>query len=71
MTERLFATPWRLVPMSASGQLVFACYQGDEKGTTFRLGAINVLTLRGRDILEITGFVDPAMHTAFALAPLR
>jgi len=69
MVERLFATPWRLVPMSASAQLAFACYQGDETGTTFRLGAMNVLTLRGRQIVEITGFLDPAIHHAFALVP--
>lgn len=30
-TERMFATPWRLVPIRANGQLAFACYQGDPK----------------------------------------
>lgn len=66
-TERLFATPWRLVPMTASGQLAFACYQGDEAGSRFRLGAINVLTLRGRKIVEISGFLDPDVHRQFHL----
>jgi DNA-directed RNA polymerase specialized sigma24 family protein len=58
VTERLFETPWRLVPIGANGQLAFACYQGDEAGGPFRLGAINVLTLRGREIVELSGFVD-------------
>ncbi|MGH2584492.1 MAG: RNA polymerase subunit sigma-70, partial [Dehalococcoidia bacterium] len=43
-SERVFATPWRLVPVQASGQLAFACYQGDAEGPRFRLGALNVLT---------------------------
>jgi RNA polymerase sigma-70 factor (ECF subfamily) len=62
--ERVFATPWRLVPMRASGQLAFACYQGPE----FRLGALNVVTLRGPIIQEMTGFLDPAVHARFSLA---
>jgi RNA polymerase sigma-70 factor (TIGR02960 family) len=41
--QRVFATPWRLTPTEASGQLAFACYQGPD----FRLGALNVVTLRG------------------------
>jgi RNA polymerase sigma-70 factor (ECF subfamily) len=67
MTERMFATSWRLVPMWASGQLAFACYQGNPDGTGFRLGALNVLTLRGRRIVEISGFLDPATHDRFGL----
>ncbi len=61
--ERVFATRWRLVPTTASGQLAVACYQD---GT---LGALNVLTLRGTRLAELTGFLDPAVHRAFALAP--
>jgi len=37
MTERMFETPWRLVAMRSSGQLAFACYQGDPDGTGFGL----------------------------------
>jgi RNA polymerase sigma-70 factor (TIGR02960 family) len=61
--ERMFETAWRLVPMRASGQLAFACYQGPE----FRLGAMNVVTLRGREIAEMTGFLDPAVHRRFSI----
>jgi len=61
--ERVFATPWRLQPLKASAQLAFACYQGPD----FRLGALNVLTLRGGLIAETTGFLDPAVHVRFRL----
>jgi RNA polymerase sigma-70 factor (TIGR02960 family) len=61
--ERVFATPWRLVPLRASGQLAFACYQSPE----FRLGALNVLTLDGGSIRELTGFLDPKVHAHFLL----
>jgi len=67
MSERLFATPWGLVPVAANGQIAFACYQGQPDGITFRLGAFNLLTLRGDRIVEISGFVDPALHRHFGL----
>ena len=61
--ERVFARPWRLVPLRASGQLAFACYQAPE----FRLGALNVITVRGDSLLEMTGFLDPKVHARFLL----
>jgi len=66
-SERMFATPWRLVPIAANGQLAFACYQGEPESDQFRLGAINVLTLRDGRIAEIAGFLDPALHRFFGL----
>jgi RNA polymerase sigma-70 factor (TIGR02960 family) len=65
--ERVFATPWRLLPIRANGQLAFACYQGDPDGDRFRLGAINVLSLRAGRIVEIAGFLDPGVHRHFGL----
>jgi RNA polymerase sigma-70 factor (ECF subfamily) len=59
LTERLFATQWRLTPITANGQPAFACYQHD--GERFRLGAVNVLNLRDGRIAWIAGFVDPAL----------
>lgn len=41
LSERAFASPWRLAPITANGQLAFAAYQGPE----LRLSAM--LTLRG------------------------
>jgi len=63
--ERMFATPWRLVRIGANAQLAFACYQGVADG--FRLGAINVLSLRHGRIAELTGFLDPALRRHFGL----
>jgi RNA polymerase sigma-70 factor (ECF subfamily) len=65
--ERMFATPWRLLPIRANAQLAFACYQGEPDGGRFRLGAINVLRLRAGRIVEIAGFLDPAVHRRFGL----
>jgi hypothetical protein len=67
LAEEMFATPWRLRPIRANGQLAFACYQGDPDGERFRLGAINVLALRGGRIVELAGFLDPGVHRAFGL----
>jgi RNA polymerase sigma-70 factor (ECF subfamily) len=63
VTERLFATPWRLVPMGFNGQPGFAAYQGDPAGGgPFRLGGVNILSVRDGRIAEIASFVDPALH---------
>ena len=67
MHERMFATPWRLVPLWASGQLAFACYQETQGGSAFRLGALNVLTLRGGRIAALTAFLDPTVYDQFGL----
>ena len=55
----------RLVPVRASGQLAFATYRWD--GGAFRPQAIQVLTLRGREVADITGFVEPGAFAAFGL----
>jgi RNA polymerase sigma-70 factor (TIGR02960 family) len=60
--ERVFATPWRLVPLRANGQLGFACYVLEPGADRFRLGAINLLSLRAGRIVEIAGFLDPDVH---------
>jgi ketosteroid isomerase-like protein len=49
-------------PIRANGQLAFACYQGDPDGDHFRLGAINLLSVRAGRIVEIAGFLDPGLH---------
>jgi hypothetical protein len=63
MAERVFATPWRLAPMGANGQPAFACYQYD--GLRFRLGAVNVLSLRDGRISWMAGFLDPQVQRHF------
>ncbi len=63
--ERVFATPWRLVPLRANGQLGFACYLREPGADRFRLGAINVLSLRDSKITWLAGFLDPSIHRYF------
>jgi RNA polymerase sigma-70 factor (TIGR02960 family) len=62
LAERVFQTPWRLVQTRANGQLAFVCYQGPD----FGIGAINVVTLRGGLIAEMTGFLDPRVKAHFS-----
>ncbi|MEV4060698.1 sigma-70 family RNA polymerase sigma factor [Nonomuraea dietziae] len=67
LTERVFATAWRLKPMWANGQPALACYQQSPDDGRFLLGAINVLSLRAGRITELTGFLDPEVHRRFGL----
>jgi len=67
--ERCFATPWRMLPAAANGQLAIACYQEKPDCPVYPLSAINVLSLRGDRIAEITGFIDPARYPHFDLPP--
>jgi len=68
--ERVFATPWRLVPLRANGQPALACYIRQPGSQRFELGAIDVLTLRGGRIAWIAAFLDPAAATSFRVPPV-
>jgi RNA polymerase sigma-70 factor (ECF subfamily) len=70
LAERVFATPWRLVPLELNAQVGFACYQQAEPDAPFRLGAVDVLTLRGGAVAEITGFLDPGVHGRLGIGPV-
>jgi RNA polymerase sigma-70 factor (TIGR02960 family) len=65
--DRVFATPWRLVPLRPNGQIGFACYSLQPGADRFRLGAINALSLRGGRIVAISGFLDPDLHRFFGV----
>src|SRR4029450_8660059 len=43
--DRMFATPWRLLPLRANGQPGFAGYQGDYVGARYRLPGVHMLQL--------------------------
>jgi RNA polymerase sigma-70 factor (ECF subfamily) len=58
---------WRLVPISANGQLAFGHYEWSEQRGAFIAHAINVVTLRGDRIAEITTFLDPEAFARFGL----
>ncbi|MFD0206992.1 MULTISPECIES: sigma-70 family RNA polymerase sigma factor [Saccharothrix] len=59
--------PWRHLPTSANGQPAVACYLWDEDAGAYLAWSIDVLTLRGDRIREITSFVDSAHFPAFGL----
>jgi RNA polymerase sigma-70 factor (ECF subfamily) len=65
MAERMFAAPWRLLPLRANGQPGFACYQHDGHG--YALGAINVLSFRSGRVAWIAAFLDPEVHRRFGI----
>ncbi len=56
--ERVFAMPWRLVPLRVNTQLGFACYSMPPGASELRLSAINLLCLRAGKIAEIDAFLD-------------
>ncbi|PSL53589.1 RNA polymerase ECF family sigma subunit [Saccharothrix carnea] len=59
--------PWRHLPTGANGQPAAACYLWDEGAGAYLAWSIDVLTLRGDRIREITSFVDGAHFPAFGL----
>jgi RNA polymerase sigma-70 factor (TIGR02960 family) len=65
--DRVFAIPWRLVPLEVNGQLGFACYSAEGDTDELRLGAVNVLSLRDGRIVAIDGFLDPEVHRRLGL----
>ena len=61
------ATRWRLIPTGANGQLAFGLYAWDDETQTFLPRAIDVLTLHGTQIQEITAFLSPDAFRHFDL----
>lgn len=61
------AKRWRLLPARANGQLAFGGYVWEEDKQTFVAHEINVLTLRGAQIEEITAFLTPDSFQHFGL----
>ena len=49
---------WRHLPAHASGQAAVGCYISDAEDGTYRAFALDVLTLRGDRIAEITSFIN-------------
>ncbi|MEV4622202.1 RNA polymerase subunit sigma-70 [Asanoa sp. NPDC049573] len=69
LTDRLFASAWRLTPVPVNGQLGFACYQ--QRDGAYALSAVNALTVRDGRIAEITGFIDPAVLGLLEFLPAQ
>jgi RNA polymerase sigma-70 factor, ECF subfamily len=58
---------WRLVPVRANGQLAFGNYLEDKQSGDFVAHAVDVLTLRGTQIEQITAFLEPEVFARFGL----
>jgi RNA polymerase sigma-70 factor, ECF subfamily len=59
--------PRRLLPVSANGQLAFGQYVWDEQQGRLLAHGVNVLTLTGGQILDITAFLGAEMFPRFGL----
>ncbi len=57
----------RVIPTRANGQPAFGTYSWDPEQGSYGPTVIQVLTLEGGRIAEITGFVDPAAFAGFGL----
>ena len=58
---------WRVIPRRANGQPALGFYQWDEEGGRFAPHGLNVLTMRGAQITEITAFLTPEVFARFGL----
>jgi RNA polymerase sigma-70 factor (ECF subfamily) len=66
-TEHVLPQRWRHVPARASGQLAAGCYMWDAERGHYAAAVLDVLTLRGDRIADVTGFVNPALFARFGL----
>jgi RNA polymerase sigma-70 factor (ECF subfamily) len=58
---------WRLLPISANGQVAFGQYLWSPERNRFAAHGITVLALRGEQIAELTAFLDPHAFASFGL----
>jgi RNA polymerase sigma-70 factor (ECF subfamily) len=62
-----FTVRWRHVPAHANGQLAVGCYSWNEERERYLPMVLDVLTLRGRQIAEVTAFIDAELFASFGL----
>ncbi len=62
-----FTVRWRHVPARANGQLAVGCYTWDEDTASYVAFVLDVLTLRGGQIAEVTAFIDRGVFARFGL----
>ena len=58
---------WRHLPARASGQPAVGCYRWDAEKGSYVASVLDVLTLHGARIAEVTGFVTPEVFRSFGL----
>ncbi len=69
MSDRMFATQWRLHPITINAQPGFACEQ--RVGGTWVPGSVTVLGLRGGLISAVSGFVHPDLVQKIPDGPMN
>ena len=67
LVEHALAVDWRHIPTQANGQLAVGCYRWVEERDCFVGEIVDVLTLRGNRIADVTAFVTPAILPSFGL----
>jgi RNA polymerase sigma-70 factor (ECF subfamily) len=63
------ALRWRGLPVRANGQLGIGFYQWSDDEGAFVAHGVNVLTLDGDKVADITAFLDPGTIASFGLPP--
>jgi RNA polymerase sigma-70 factor (ECF subfamily) len=58
---------WRHLPTSANGQLAVGCYAWDDERQHYAASVLDVLTLRGAKIAQVTAFINPRLFPRFGL----
>lgn len=67
LTERMFKTPWRVLPLAGNGQPGLACYLRQVGDDRFRPGAVALLSVYGGLITAIDSFQNPALFRRFGV----
>jgi RNA polymerase sigma-70 factor (ECF subfamily) len=62
-----FTVRWRHLAAHANGQLAVGCYMWDEEAGVYNAAVLDVLTLRGDRIAEVTAFIGPDVLPRFGL----
>jgi RNA polymerase sigma-70 factor (ECF subfamily) len=60
---------WRLWPTRANGQPAYGLYRRDEAAGVYAFYGLQVVTLAGGAVADITTFRNPALAAFFALPP--
>ena len=69
LTEYPLRERWRHIPTRANGQLAVGCYMWNEETARYDAAVLDVLTLRGTQIADVTGFLAPWLTRRFGEAP--
>jgi RNA polymerase sigma-70 factor (ECF subfamily) len=69
LTEYPMRERWRHIPTRANGQVAVGCYMWDEERKRYFAAVLDVLTVRGERIAEVTAFLGPWVFQRFGDMP--